>query len=206
MKNRHPWTAVALASALCVISLAASAASPGTVARGKWTPVATESLATDRVIVKYRDDSGGLQSPRSNFAARVAANRQGVGIGKLRQMRNGAQVMQLSKRISVEEVETLLESMRSADPSIEYAEPDRILHTMATTNDTLLPQQWFLTDTVGGIRAPTAWDRSTGRGVVVAAESSHALAVGGGFANKRGRRKRWWWRRRYGRRTARWGV
>ena len=97
MKIRHPWTAVAVASVLCVSGFAASAATPDTFKRGKWTPGSTESIATDRVIVKYRDDASGFQSQRSTFAARVAANRQGVGIAKFRQMRNGAQVMQLSK-------------------------------------------------------------------------------------------------------------
>jgi uncharacterized protein YhaN len=105
MKIRHSRNAVALASVLYVSGFAASAAPAESFNRGKWTPGSTESIATDRVIVKYRDDASGFQSQRSTFAARVAANRQGVGIAKLRQMRNGAQVMQLSKRIRVEEVE-----------------------------------------------------------------------------------------------------
>jgi serine protease len=58
--------------------------------------------------------------------------------------------------------------MMARDPSIEYAEPDRIMTHMATANDPYYAQQWHYTDATGGLRLPTAWDKSTGTGVTVA--------------------------------------
>lgn len=50
------------------------------------------------------------------------------------------------------------------DPYVEYAEPNYIKHSSATTpNDPLFNQQWALPD----ISAPQAWDITTGNGSVV---------------------------------------
>jgi serine protease len=65
-------------------------------------------------------------------------------------------------------VQALAAEMMARDPNIEYAEPDRIMTHMATANDPMYTQQWHYTDTTGGLRLPTAWDKSTGTGVVVA--------------------------------------
>ncbi|MBQ5950517.1 S8 family serine peptidase, partial [Massilia sp. ST3] len=62
----------------------------------------------------------------------------------------------------------LAAEMMARDPNIEYAEPDRIMTHMATANDPMYSQQWHYTDATGGLRLPTAWDKSTGSGVVVA--------------------------------------
>ena len=43
-----------------------------------------------------------------------------------------------------------------------------MLRATLVPNDTYYAQQWALNDATGGIRAPAAWDRSTGSGVVVA--------------------------------------
>jgi subtilisin family serine protease len=53
----------------------------------------------------------------------------------------------------------------SADPSVEYAEPDYIARPAAIPNDPLFPQQWGLTK----IQAPAAWDVVTGTQTVVIA-------------------------------------
>jgi serine protease len=131
--------------------------------------VTAESLiATDRLIVKYRDGSTNLMSARSRNAVTVAGNRQGVRVSALRRMHNGSQVMQLSRRMNQDELSNLIQSLRSGDASIEYVEPDRILQPMYVPNDALYPQQWALSDATGGIAAPDAWNQSTGTGVVIA--------------------------------------
>src|SRR5439155_14128472 len=60
------------------------------------------------------------------------------------------------------------ERHKAQDPAIEYAEPDRILHVLMTPNDSQYTSQWDLYDATGGIKAPQAWDLSTGSGVTVA--------------------------------------
>ncbi len=139
----------------------ATAASAGSV-------TAESLIATDRVIVKYRDGSTNLMSARSRNAVTVAGNRQGVQVSALRRMHNGSQVMQLSRRMNRDELSNLIQSLRSGDASIEYVEPDRILQPMYLPNDALYPQQWALSDGTGGIGAPDAWNRATGTGVVIA--------------------------------------
>lgn len=131
--------------------------------------VSAESLtATDRLIVKYRDGGTNVLSTRSRNAVTVAGNRQGVRVSTLRRMHNGSQVMQISRRMNRDELNNLMQSLRSGDASIEYVEPDRILQPMYVPNDSLYPQQWALSDATGGIGAPEAWNRATGAGVTIA--------------------------------------
>jgi serine protease len=122
---------------------------------------------TDRLIIKYRSGAG-LATERAQAALRVAANRQGLQMGLLRHMASGAQVLRTSRRMSQEEAWLVARSLRDGDPAIEYAEPDLLLKPALVPNDALLAQQWAWSDATGGVRAPAAWDRSTGAGIVVA--------------------------------------
>lgn len=57
----------------------------------------------------------------------------------------------------------------SADPNVEYAEANYIAYAMMVPNDELYPLQWHLYNpTFGGIQMESAWDQTTGEGVVVA--------------------------------------
>jgi subtilisin family serine protease len=56
----------------------------------------------------------------------------------------------------------------SRNPAVEYAEPNYLMHTMATPNDPRFSQQWGLENGSGAdISAPQAWDRTTGSEDVV---------------------------------------
>ena len=143
---------------------------------------------TDRLIVRYRSvpaaaagaGSGGVASAgsssastafpdlRAQTAATVAANRYGVTLSPLRAMANGAQVLQMNRALPHADVESLASALRAGDPNVDYAEPDRVLHPTLVPNDSYYTQQWALNDATGGLRAPAAWDKSTGSGVVVA--------------------------------------
>jgi serine protease len=61
-----------------------------------------------------------------------------------------------------------LVAVLATNPSVEYAEEDRIMTRLATPNDTRYNEQWHYFEAAGGINAPLAWDKSTGTGVVVA--------------------------------------
>jgi serine protease len=56
----------------------------------------------------------------------------------------------------------------AADPNVEYAEEDRMMQPLLTPNDPYYNLQWHYYETTGGLNLPTAWDRSTGTGVIVA--------------------------------------
>ncbi|MCC2954749.1 S8 family serine peptidase [Massilia sp. IC2-477] len=133
-------------------------------------------IDTDRIIVKYKDSAPAAKGLAR--AAVVTADRKakldragqefGMLVSQSHTISTGAHVFKLNGRKHLDEVKKLAAEMMARDPSIEYAEPDRIMTHMATANDPYYAQQWHYTDTTGGLRLPTAWDKSTGTGVVVA--------------------------------------
>jgi len=133
-------------------------------------------VETDRIIVKYKDSAPSAKGLAR--AAAVTSDRKakldragqefGMTVAESHTISTGAHVFKLNGRKHLDEVKKLAAEMMARDPNIEYAEPDRIMTHMATANDPYYAQQWHYTDTVGGLRLPTAWDKSTGTGVVVA--------------------------------------
>ena len=180
-------------------ALAAQAAQPVPVpARIKAMPAAAPAqMSIDRFIVKYNDGAAARRSTATlldtlNAAGRGAATstataRTGAATpATFRQLRNtatGAVVVRASRSLSKAESDAFLARLRS-DASLRYAQPDYVRHALDTTpND---PQfailQWDFTDATGGVRAPAAWDVSSGEGVVVAVldtgYADHADLVG----------------------------
>ena len=131
---------------------------------------------TDRLIVKYKDSVAGNKG-----AARIATlgkdrlakvDRAGQQFGLFMKASHttatGAHVIKLSKKVSVAEVEALARDLAERDPTVEYAEPDRLLQAMFTPNDPRYSEQWHYFEATGGLRVNLAWDKSTGTGVNVA--------------------------------------
>ena len=162
---------------LCAaVSLAA--ASVSAVAGAGNGNVVPGLMDTDRIIVKYKDS---MPAAAANGLARAAAmsgerkarldragQQFGMTVSESHTISTGAHVFKLNGKRGLKDVQALAAEMMARDPSIEYAEPDRIMTHMATANDPMYSQQWHYTDTTGGLRLPTAWDKSTGSGVVVA--------------------------------------
>jgi len=165
MHHRFRQGALALAAAACLAASAQAFQRPDTpdVMRAALAVAPT----TDRLIVKYRN-AAAASSPQSQFAAQVAANRQGVTIRLLRQTVDGAHVYKLGRSMSHDEADVLAASLRGGDAAVEYAEPDRILQALFVPADPMYTKQWALSDATAGIRAPAAWDKSSGSGIVVA--------------------------------------
>lgn len=133
-------------------------------------PVAAEpAQTTDRIIVKYKDAAPtSLPSQAALNVAQIAGNRQGVQVRHLRHTALHSDVLQLNKRVTLEQARAMAADLKAGDANVEYAEPDRILAPLMTPTDSLYPQQWHYFDATGGINLPAAWDKSTGSGVVVA--------------------------------------
>jgi serine protease len=133
---------------------------------------------TDRIIVKYKDALPAGKANPGNKGFALGAERKakldragqefGMLVSESHAIATGARVFKLNGRKSVQDIEKLAAEMMARDATIEYAEPDRIMTHMATANDPMYAQQWHYTDATGGLRLPTAWDLSTGTGVVVA--------------------------------------
>ena len=164
---------VTAALAIVVGPLHASAAVPDAV-----PGAAKESqyiLHTDRMIVKYKDAkvvNGRAFVPAVTAARQSVVDRAGQDFGaKLEPVRTtatGAHVMKMNRKLSLTEAGALAKEMMARDPSIEYAEPDRIMTKMMTPNDPRYTEQWHYYEATGGLRLPAAWDSSTGSGIRVA--------------------------------------
>ncbi|MDR6839909.1 S8 family peptidase [Pseudoxanthomonas sacheonensis] len=144
---------------------------------------ALRQASFDRFIVKYGDGTAARSSQTLLLnAINAAAMRAGVAGTKLsangssaalsmqyvRRLATGGDVIRLSRGLNQNEANALLAQLR-ADPSVKYAQPDYIKQRLDfTPNDPRLDLQWHYTHPTTGIKAPTAWDTSTGEGVVVA--------------------------------------
>ncbi|MES2318492.1 MAG: S8 family peptidase [Pseudomonadota bacterium] len=131
---------------------------------------------TDRMIVKYKDATvsmmGIASAPMQGQARLAIVQRAGQQFGLNTKMLHttgtGAHIVQLDRKMSLAEVAAVARELKSRDPSIEYAEPDRILQPLASATDPLYNQQWHYFEPAGGLRLPGAWDQSTGGGQIVA--------------------------------------
>lgn len=173
--SRRRLHTVALAACSLFAGASAWSGSDQPQVLGAPAAEAANAQTTDRLIVKYRDVSfiaraaaaAPVRADRLTGLQQAAA-RQGLQLSHLRNNALGAHVLKLDKRQSVQQLHALAARLKAQDPAIEYAEPDRILQPLMTPNDSSYTSQWDLYDATGGIRAPQAWDLSTGTGVTVA--------------------------------------
>ena len=120
---------------------------------------------TQRIIVKYRaldsKNSVGPPLPARSRSMRELSDNVGVELNYVREMATGASVLALPQVLPLDQVESIAKKI-AANPGVEYAEPDYRMYRHLTPNDPQFTNQWHLTDYVGGINAPTAWDVTTG--------------------------------------------
>ncbi|WP_026354979.1 S8 family peptidase [Massilia niastensis] len=177
MKQSHSYRPVMLKICAAVSLAVASVSAVAGVGNSEQPRGQQFVLETDRIIVKYKDSQPAAKGMLARAAAMTAdrkgrldrAGQQfGLVVSESHTISTGAQVFKLGRKQRLQDVEALAAEMKARDPSIEYAEPDRIMTHMATANDPQYTNQWHYFDATGGLRLPTAWDKSTGSGVVVA--------------------------------------
>ena len=122
---------------------------------------------TDRIIVKYKNNSALARNPAARRSLDTLSSRAGSRLQQFRQMAIGANVLKLDRYYSRNEIDAMVQRLR-ADPNVEYAEPDLMLQPSFVPNDTFYGAQWHYFETTGGINVESAWDVNTGIGVVVA--------------------------------------
>ncbi|WP_298231761.1 S8 family peptidase [uncultured Azohydromonas sp.] len=165
----------ALLPALVAASLLALQAAPASAfERDAAAPASAASTApvaarTDRLIIKYRSAaSAAAPAAASRLRAEAALQRRGAKLTHLRRLGDGADVFKLDRPLSEDELRGVGEELRNGDADVEYVEPDALMQPQLVPNDVRYGQQWALFEATAGIRAPTAWEKSTGAGVVVA--------------------------------------
>jgi serine protease len=166
------------AAALAAIFITGTGAHAGTADTTRITPPAWVAQ-TDRLIVKYKDAvppaKGVVRLQRLEQMSTVrqgmldrAGQQLGARLRLLRTAGTGAHVFQLSRTMALAEAAALAADLMARDPSVDYAEPDRILRAQLAPNDPRFHEQWDLYDATAGLRLPAAWDIGTGAGINVA--------------------------------------
>ena len=183
MKSQQSkFPAVLKLCAAAVLGLGAMAAGAGEPA-APLAQAAAVGDQTDRLIVKYKDDAAPMTakssaSPAAQAAKAMSAARKaqldntgrkfGTQMKELHSIATGARIIKLDRKMSNDDVRKIAADLVASDASVEYAEPDRMMHKLMTPNDTSYSQQWDYFDATGGISMPAAWDKSTGAGIKVA--------------------------------------
>ncbi len=172
--SRARWLApVAMAAAVVCSSPAAwagGADAEATAATAQAVAASRHQAMTDQMIIKYRKGTPGASRSDMVTLSQVHAafNRDGIQMRHLRRNGFDAHVMKLDRAVDLERLQRLAKVIAALDPDIDYAEPDRRMFAMLTPNDSRYGEQWHYGTGPGGLNAPTAWDSSTGTGVVVA--------------------------------------
>jgi serine protease len=142
---------------------AESVMSGPTAAKAKTMAVARNAPGGRKLMLRLTGATTpdwGTLLPRLSTAAgsKLAVDRQigNVWVLTLADVVPDAQLAQMA---------ALLES----DPAVKYADPVRRAQAQLVPNDTLYPQQWALSDPVGGVSAPVAWDIQIGSAAVAVA-------------------------------------
>ena len=162
LKPSSPLLALAAAAFLALPAAPAAAVQrPGAAVAG--------SAASDQLVVKYRGAAAAPTLPAAALqrAAAVAQSR-GLRLAPLRRLHDGAHVFKLDRAVPLAELQRLGEALRNGDADVEYAEADLRMQPQLQPNDALYAQQWDLFEATAGLNLPTAWDKSSGAGVVVA--------------------------------------
>ena len=156
-------TPVIAALLIAALGLPASGASP------EDQPIASAAKSskagrdsTHRIIVKFRERiAEASASVAGGRSMRELSDSAGVELTFVRDMATGAKVLGLAKALPLGDVEAIAKKI-AREPGVEYAEPDIRMYPLLTPNDPQYANQWHLTDYLGGINAPAAWDIATG--------------------------------------------
>ena len=121
-----------------------------------------------RVIVKYKENhSFPNHSVLVNQVSQLVSTTLSVGLTPLHTIGTGADIIRLNEHVDASTLKRVIAAF-AANPLVEYAEEDRLLKPLMTPTDTRYSEQWDLFEATAGMNLPTAWDSSTGSGVVVA--------------------------------------
>ncbi|WP_305806200.1 S8 family peptidase [Stenotrophomonas sp. YIM B06876] len=194
--NKKTKLGVAVASVVLMASIGVPAASAADIAPAKPRMIDAGSSPASggyRFLVKYRAGATELRDTATvnrELAAAVSrtalagssggstgklATREAVSATLLRRMASpGWNVVTTSRRLDGREALDFMREL-AANPAVESVEIDQMYQRLQTATPAFVPNdpnyaqyQWNFSNATGGVRAPEAWEQSTGQGVVVA--------------------------------------
>ena len=121
---------------------------------------------TDQFIVKFKPAVAGDSAERRKIYDKTARDTS-IKVKEVKSATDGTKVVKANQKLTADEMKKVQKSIAAA-PNVASVEPDMIMHATSTPNDTYYPQQWNLSDPNVGIRVPGVWDKTTGKGQIVA--------------------------------------
>lgn len=123
--------------------------------------------ATDRIIVKFRDNTPmATASSLPQAVLDEASLTAGAELQHVRRLSTGAQLLRLDMRTDSTELAEIIGRLQQ-DPDVEYVEPDLLMQPMTTADLEMYYFQWNHFEPTGGLNVPAAWDITQGEGAVV---------------------------------------
>lgn len=188
MRNNNYCSGFAVA-VVCAAFATTGHAQEQTYRTPKWLQASMAAQSTDRFIVKFKAESAHAL-PSGAVRAKALTASAGQVLRHVRSLGDRAEVMALPASVGNAEAQNLAKQIQ-ADPNVEYAEPDYKMFPVRTPNDPgfspginfaalpsiALVSQWYLSDPIGGINAPGAWD------VVVGSPSTIVAVIDTGVLN-----------------------
>ncbi|MBO9739051.1 S8 family serine peptidase [Xanthomonas axonopodis pv. begoniae] len=131
------------------------------------------SSTHQRFIVSYKNSVGssratGLSAPWADIARAVPQARgKALGLSATRRLSGGPMLLVADRKLDRVDSESLMRRL-AADPAVKRVEVDILMRPLLVPNDPGVPQQWAMGATAASLNIRPAWDRSTGKGIVVA--------------------------------------
>ncbi|MBV6848314.1 S8 family peptidase [Xanthomonas euvesicatoria] len=131
------------------------------------------SSTHQRFIVSYKNSVGsgratGLSAPWGDIARAVPQARgKALGLSATRRLSGGPMLLVADRKLDRVDSESLMRRL-AADPAVKRVEVDILMRPLLVPNDPGVPQQWAMGATAASLNIRPAWDRSTGKGIVVA--------------------------------------
>ena len=131
-------------------------------------PAAAPAAPAERFIVRLRTTPASAAYQPAPESVAALATRHGLAVAEARHIVSGIHLLRAAPRPGESAAQTL--ARLRADPGIEYAEIDARRHALATPDDTLFGEQWYLQDSEpAAVNATAAWSLTTGStGLVIA--------------------------------------
>jgi serine protease len=136
------------------------------------------ALAQEQILVRLKTTMA--KSAASDWVAGIG-KQQGEALALRRATHDGTWVVTTSTTGAA--TEALLATL-SARADVQYAELDRVLYPQLMPNDPMFAQQWEMHGAAASVRAPEAWDITTGSPDIVIAIADTGLRPHAQFAGR----------------------
>jgi subtilisin family serine protease len=137
---------------------------------------APQAAPADRFIVAFREDAAEKRDANARQRLLDDVGRKlGLRVAHGRRLASGADLVRTDRKLDAHAAKRLLVELRK-DPRVAFVELDRLHRPFTSPDDPIYPQQTYLMKAPGGLGFDTAWERSTGNGVVVAVLDSGLTA------------------------------